>query len=153
MGQAVRVTKAQLLEQRDQLLNRLANLQGAPAQGPIQAGEVDGMSIEDTINMALTSKRCVTWQAANKVVFDEGGFFPSRIPVIIEAFGSVLGGADALVVDSKGRHAAKVAEKHGVWLADHGFTKAPGVKVKTKRKKGKSQQEILLGLAELLLKG
>lgn len=145
---AEKQTKAQLIAERDELLARLGKLQGSASTSPLKVVDVAGMSIEETIEMALSTKRTLTWQAANVVVNGQVGFFPSRIPTIVNGFEAKLQGSSALIVSSSGKQAAKVADQHAAWLGAHGFEKLPGVKKAT----ANNRQDMLLKLAEMLLK-
>ena len=92
---------------------------------PMIEGKFD--NVAELIEAAVASQRFIPWAKAYATLF-EGPFQSVRCPQVVAAFEAVINGASALIVDSKGYQAKKVAEHHRDWLASYGYEAFPGVK-------------------------
>ena len=105
----------------------LRNAGGAPRL--ITPAEVThGMNVGSLIQMAIESKRLITWGAMHEVMFG-GPFQNNRINEMIRAAHNAAPGADALLVDKDGKYSPKApVKRHFEWLRDKQYFMIPNVK-------------------------
>ena len=95
----------------------------APRESLITEDEIheDSASLEKLIHYALDRHLFITWDAANRVLFEDPFRF-SKAPDIIRQVHSCVPGADALLVNYEGAYPHRTpVERHLQWLADRGY--------------------------------
>lgn len=79
------------------------------------------------------AKKYVSFRALAVAMGRSGAFRPSAIPVLLHGVAEINPAYQALIVNERGQHAAKVAGTHAETLKAWGYTELPEVK------KGKSR--------------
>lgn len=97
----------------------------------LQLQDVQGLTLVDVIGKCLDEKKLVSFKVAKAAAlatpgvaegFTAGSFRNVvDIPKLTQMFATVVDGADALLVNERGNHSAKVIERHEEWLLEHGF--------------------------------
>ena len=107
--------------------------QVANAKGPRRPNLRLPLLVEKCSNVPEAVAACfsactyVSWSQAHSLLF-EGDFRSANIAAVIAAFEAVEFGASALIVDERGYHKGKIAERHRAYLTLKGYKTFPGVK-------------------------
>jgi CTP synthase (UTP-ammonia lyase) len=86
----------------------------------------------EKLEAVVQAKKYVTFGSLSKALGKET-MRPSDIPVLLSAVSQVNPKYQALIVNSRGRHAEKVAEQHRTTLEELGYEQFPGVQARRKK--------------------
>jgi len=144
MSAIQKLKSSELAEQIAQLRQQIEALKGpsitsTPAQAPASLELIFGTTpaspkgreyVEVNPDLLAKAKQAVTfllerkvkcgWQQASQWLFGKN-FNPTMIDTIVSAFNMAEPGADALIVNKKGKYGVEVKHRHELWCFNRGI--------------------------------